>query len=315
MNDQTLPANQAEVEVDLPEPNLRLRFEFSPQIGKLIGALAKARKVFKPVLKTSKNPFFKSNYADLAEVVEATKDGLSDNELAVVQPPCFRKTDGTAEIHTMLAHSSGQWIRSVLEMPVGKQDAQGVGSAITYGRRYAYSGMVSVASEADDDGNAASGKKERTKEEEEAYEKDFDQRTADQRTNEPEYLAPFQQKAVRDAMAATGKTDTDLKTYLDLAKVQDLAHVNKGEDFQHIIRWANGVKAALRPTLDVKKDGKPGFTWAALYASASDKGYTREQVKDHYTRKYGVSSGTELNAKQFAELSVTVSQWADISGQ
>jgi hypothetical protein len=61
------------------------------------------------------------------------------------------------EIVTFLAHSSGEWIKSVLDMPVVKSDPQGVGSAITYGRRYAYSGMVSVASEADDDGNAATG--------------------------------------------------------------------------------------------------------------------------------------------------------------
>lgn len=144
---------------------------------------------------------------------------------------------------------------------------------------------------------------------------EFDQRTIDQRDTTVDCLAPYQQKAIVDAMVASGKSQADLETYLNLAKVQDLAHVKKGEEFQMILRWANGVKAAARPTLDVKKDGKPGFNWAALYASASDKGYTREQVKDHYTRKYGVSSGTELNAKQFAELSVTVSQWADISGQ
>ena len=312
MNEQTtLPVDQPDSpQGKLAEPNPRLRFEFSPQgIGKLIGALAKARKVFKPVMKSSKNPFFKSNYADLAEVVDATKDGLSDNELAIVQPPAFSKADGVVEVVTLLAHSSGEWIKSLLEMPVVKQDPQGVGSAITYGRRYAYSGMVSVASEADDDGNAATGNKVRTEEDEKRFEKDFDQRTANQ-TGEnvafgekEQYLAPFQQKAILDAMVASGKSQDDLKTYLELAKVQDLAHVKKGEDFQALLKWANAKgKAISHP----KKDG---FNWPSLFASAKAKGYSEQDVKDFYCSEYGVESGTQLTAVQFAKVVEAVAKW------
>lgn len=130
-------------------------FEMSASIGTLIKALANARGAFKPILKGSNNPFFKSKYADLAAVIDATKEGLSMNGLAVLQPPAFDRGSGTVEVLTLLAHSSGEWIKSVLHMPVNKTDAQGVGSAITYGRRYGYSAVLNVASEEDDDGNAA----------------------------------------------------------------------------------------------------------------------------------------------------------------
>ncbi len=59
-------------------------------------------------------------------------------------------------VETYLIHKTGQWFKSVLSLPVGKQDPQGHGSAITYARRYALGAMVGVCPE-DDDGNAASG--------------------------------------------------------------------------------------------------------------------------------------------------------------
>lgn len=154
---QPVPENPpATSPVQTVTPNPELRFEMSAGIGHLIEALAKARKAFKPVLKESSNPFFKSKYADLAAVIEATKEGLSANGLAVIQPPTYDRGTGTVQVFTLLAHSSGEWIRTTLDMPVSKPDAQGVGSAITYGRRYSYSGILNVASEEDDDGNAAS---------------------------------------------------------------------------------------------------------------------------------------------------------------
>ncbi len=52
-------------------------------------------------------------------------------------------------------HSSGEWIEDTLAVPVGKADAQGMGSAATYGRRYALAAALGIA-QVDDDGNAAS---------------------------------------------------------------------------------------------------------------------------------------------------------------
>ena len=130
----------------------------SDEIGELAKALAVARKDFRPVLKDASNPFFKSKYADLAGVIESTSEALSKNGLVVIQSP--RLKENRISVTTLLAHSSGQWLRDELELPLAKFDAQGAGSAITYARRYAYQAIVGVAAE-DDDGNAASQKFEK----------------------------------------------------------------------------------------------------------------------------------------------------------
>jgi hypothetical protein len=99
-------------------------------------------------VKDSANPFFKSKYADLASIWDACREPLSKNELAIIQIP---QCDG---IETILAHSSGEWIKGFLKISPAKQDAQSIGSALTYARRYALAAMVGIAPE-DDDGNAA----------------------------------------------------------------------------------------------------------------------------------------------------------------
>src|SRR5438105_10061783 len=101
----------------------------SEKVGHLVAALAKARKSFSTVLKSQENPFYGSKYADLASLIDATKDALADNELAVVQLPS--NNGNGVEIETLLVHSSDEWISCRLRMPVQKADAQGVGSAIT----------------------------------------------------------------------------------------------------------------------------------------------------------------------------------------
>jgi hypothetical protein len=124
----------------------------SEQLNELGAALAKAQGQIEGAKKDSANPFFKSTYADLASVWEACRKPLSDNGLSVIQ--CPEESDSGIAIETMLLHSSGQWKTSRYCVPVSKADAQAVGSAITYGRRYALAAMVGVAPE-DDDGNAA----------------------------------------------------------------------------------------------------------------------------------------------------------------
>ena len=59
-------------------------------------------------------------------------------------------------VETVLAHESGEWISGELLLPLTKADAQGVGSAITYGRRYGLAAIVGIVADEDDDGNAAS---------------------------------------------------------------------------------------------------------------------------------------------------------------
>lgn len=128
--------------------------EKSESIGALAAALAKAQGQAKGALKENSNPFFKSKYADLASVVAAIREAFSSNGLAYTQIMHHTGNQDVA-VETVLLHSSGEWMScGVLVLPVTKADAQGVGSAVTYARRYSLQAAVGIAAE-DDDGNAA----------------------------------------------------------------------------------------------------------------------------------------------------------------
>jgi hypothetical protein len=129
-------------------------FETSTDIAEFAKAFPKAQAAMGDVLKKATNPAFRSKYADLAAVVEAVIPALNESGFSVLQPPATTR-DGTVRIMTMILHESGQWMRCTLALKPTKADPQGVGSAITYGRRYGLQAMTGVAPE-DDDGNAAS---------------------------------------------------------------------------------------------------------------------------------------------------------------
>lgn len=133
--------------------------ETSAEIGELAKALASAQGVMQAAMKDAENPAFKrgnsvSKYADLASVWEACRAALSANGLCIIQGA--ETDEAGVRITTTLAHGSGQWMRSTLAIGCG-DTAHAIGSAITYGRRYALAAMVGVAPEEDDDGNEASG--------------------------------------------------------------------------------------------------------------------------------------------------------------
>ncbi len=150
---------------DLSEPVISSDVRMSSKIGQLVEALAKAQLEFKPVVKDTKNPYYGSMYADLASVIAATQTALAKNGLVVMQSPEVNLEEMTLTMTSLLMHSSGAWLQNRLVVPAtmkGKDgqdrfDAQSVGSASTYTRRYAYQSLVGVAAEADDDGNAATG--------------------------------------------------------------------------------------------------------------------------------------------------------------
>ena len=125
----------------------------SEQINELATALSRAQGELTPAIKDNSNPFFKSKYADLSSVWEACKSPLAKNGLAIIQTMDMQ--NGQSVLLTTLAHSSGQWMRSCLPILNEKGNAQGLGSAITYMRRYALSAMVGVTCDEDDDGNAS----------------------------------------------------------------------------------------------------------------------------------------------------------------
>lgn len=129
--------------------------ETSTDCGDLFAALAKAQAEVQAAAKDKTNPHFRNTYADLASVWDACRKPLTTNGLSVTQWP-GRTEGGGVTVTTQLSHSSGQWMRSTLEMPLdNRANAQAVGSAITYGRRYALAAVAGVAPD-DDDGHEAS---------------------------------------------------------------------------------------------------------------------------------------------------------------
>ena len=124
----------------------------SDSIAALSMALAKAQGELENANKNANNPHFKSRYADLAELLNTVRPVLSKHGLAVIQMPSF--DSGVASVETLLTHSSGEYVSSTCSAPVTKQDAQGVGSAITYLRRYSLAAFCGIAQE-DDDTNSS----------------------------------------------------------------------------------------------------------------------------------------------------------------
>lgn len=132
----------------------------SESIKEIATALSKAQGVMMGAKKGAKNPFFKSNYSDLSMVIEAISQPFADNDLSFIQCPGFEADRIT--VTTRIMHSSGEWIESTVSLPPTKQDAQGVGSAISYGKRYGLQAMAGVPS-VDDDGQDAVKHKAQTK--------------------------------------------------------------------------------------------------------------------------------------------------------
>jgi len=124
----------------------------SDEINEIAAALAKAQGEIEDASKTGLNPAFRSKYADLAAVRAVIREPLAKNNLAVTQFPSTNS--GEVTVQTMLVHTSGQYMSCSLTMPCGKWDAHGIGSAITYARRYGLISILCIASD-DDDGNAA----------------------------------------------------------------------------------------------------------------------------------------------------------------
>jgi hypothetical protein len=118
----------------------------------LFAALALAQSEVENATKGSTNPHFKSKYADLAEVLNTVRPVYSRHGIAIVQSTGF--SDGLVSVTTALVHKEGGYVTSVASCTPAKVDAQGVGAATTYLRRYSLAAATGVAQE-DDDGQSA----------------------------------------------------------------------------------------------------------------------------------------------------------------
>jgi hypothetical protein len=126
----------------------------SETIVKLAPALNRAQAAVKPAAKDSLNPHFRSRYADLGAVWDACRDALAENELSVLQLPTTAEP-GYCGLETILLHVSGEFISSTAQIPLGKNEPQGYGSALTYLRRYSLAALLGIVADDDDDANAA----------------------------------------------------------------------------------------------------------------------------------------------------------------
>ncbi len=116
-------------------------------LNKLAEALAQAEAEFEQIEKEATNPDYNNKYADLATLIRATRPALAKHGISVVQVPRLR-AENFVEVTTLILHSSGQYMACDLAVPAAQQerfDAQSIGSAITYARRYAYQSMLNLA--------------------------------------------------------------------------------------------------------------------------------------------------------------------------
>lgn len=119
----------------------------------VINAIEKAKCSFKSLNKSSKNPHFKSDYADLDEVLDSIKDSLRMYGVAINQFPDYR--DGVFVLTTLISHpESKAYIESDYFLLLEKNTSQAQGSALTYARRYSLTSIFQLH-EFDDDGNTA----------------------------------------------------------------------------------------------------------------------------------------------------------------
>lgn len=108
------------------------------------------------VPKNATNPFFDSRYADLFSIKTICDPVLRDNDLALTQFPGGGESGNPTLITRLIHVETGEFMEAEAHLPLSKDDPQGLGSAITYMRRYSYCAILGIVADPDDDGNAAS---------------------------------------------------------------------------------------------------------------------------------------------------------------
>lgn len=137
-------SNTTAMPVNKPSP-----YRMSDSVLKITPALVKAQKKIKHAEKDGTNSHMGNQYATIASVIDAVKDPLLENDIVILQ------FVSKQSVVTRLQHTSGEYFEVELELIVNKNDMQGLGSAITYARRYTLASLLNIAQK-DDDGNLAS---------------------------------------------------------------------------------------------------------------------------------------------------------------
>ena len=178
----------------------------SSEINELAAALVLAQAEFGAVPKGSTNPFFKSKYAALPEVVQHASPVLSKHGLAISQHICTND-NGDDLLLTYLLHRSGQFIAYSMKLHLVKDDPQAQGSAVTYARRYSYMSVLGLVADEDDDGNRATQAHARV-------------------IKKPTELTPGQDK-LKAALGKKFKEANDRKTWVESVVFHDIKGINE----------------------------------------------------------------------------------------
>lgn len=199
----------------------------SPETDKINAALVKAHAAMAPVIADASNEFLKTKYATLGAVLKVVMPPLHAHGMTIIQGG-DPSNDGGLLVTTRLIHESGQWLEMSCPAPLTKKDGHGLGSAITYARRYNLLAFAGVAQE-DDDGNSASNIAEKDRRDKESLQAVVDsqlkeigelihlldapedkvaatcRKYSEDRTSSPEGLMKNEAKAMITAMRAAVK--------------------------------------------------------------------------------------------------------------
>jgi hypothetical protein len=207
----------------------------SADLKDLFAALAKAQGEMGAAGMNAENPFFKSRYADLAEVVKVSRPHLTKNGLCVMQQ-ILPNDDGQNILLTILGHVSGQYIESRMRILPQKADVQSLGAYITYIRRFAYAALIGVVvSDEDDDGETEVADQRKTMAKGPASIKTIDVKTKGYETVTREQLDELE--------LALEKIPDFVEDVLNGLKIQNLADMPK-----------NKYPAAINRIRDVARD-------------------------------------------------------------
>jgi len=176
----------------------------SPEINELAAALVAAQSEFSAVPKGSTNPFFKSKYAALPEVVATAGPVLAKHGLAISQHITYDEA-GNDCLMTYLLHKSGQYLAYSMKLHIVKGDPQSQLSAVTYARRGSYMACLGLVADVDDDGNLAA-------------------QAAKVIKKAPE-LTPSQEK-LKNALAKKFKEASERKTWVESVVFHDIAGIS-----------------------------------------------------------------------------------------
>lgn len=123
----------------------------SESIKEISKAMVEFHSKVSKIAKSESNPFFKSKYASLANILDVIAKPLNESKLVILQFPTEQY-----KLTTRLLHESGEWFEDTYEMQPTKHTPQDAGSVITYQRRYAIGAILNLNIDEDDDGNKAS---------------------------------------------------------------------------------------------------------------------------------------------------------------